>query len=257
MKILVLGDVTDPKAISHLKDNLWRFRTENKIDFTVVNAENANFIYGSSADQAEELLASGADVLTGGNHTMQNKLIFPLLEESERVIRPANFPATAPGSGYTILDCNGYRILVINALGKMHIEPILEPPIEAIERILRREDGNYDFSILDFHAEATGEKGIIGRYFDGRINIIFGTHTHVPTADARILPNKSAFITDVGMCGAVDSILGIDVASVVEKYLTGMPVRYMPAQGKIEAQGVIFTLDESAGVVTDIRQIKF
>ena len=257
MRILALGDVTDPKAISYLKDKLWSFRRENRIDFTVVNAENANFVFGVSAEQAEELFSAGADVLTGGNHTMQNRLIYPALEGDERIIRPVNFPSTVPGAGYTILECNGYKILVINALGKMHIEPVLEPPIECVERVLQREDGNYDFSILDFHAEATGEKGIISRYFDGRIDIIFGTHTHIPTADARVLPNGTAFITDLGMCGVRDSILGIDVACVVEKYLTGMPVRYMPASGDIEAQGAIFTLDESTRKVTNIEQIKF
>ena len=257
MRILALGDVTDPKAIAYLREKLWGFRRDNKIDFTVVNAENSNFIFGVSAEQAEELFSAGADVLTGGNHTMQNRLIYEALESDARIIRPLNFPASAPGCGYTILDCSGYRVLVINAMGKMHIEPVLEPPIECIERVLQREDGNYDISILDFHAEATGEKGIIARYFDGRINIIFGTHTHVPTSDARILPNGTAFITDVGMCGARESILGIDIASVVEKYLTGMPVRYLPAQGDIEAQGVIFTVDEGSLKVTGVEQIRF
>ena len=257
MKILALGDVTDPKVIAYLKDKLWKFRTDNKIDFTVINAENSNFIFGANADQAAELLSAGADVLTGGNHTMQNKLIFPTLEESDRVLRPINYPSTAPGNGYTILDCNGYKVLVINALGKIHIEPVLDPPIESIERVLQREDGNYDISILDFHAETTGEKGIVGRYFDGRINIIFGTHTHVPTADAKVLPNGSAFITDIGMCGATDSILGIDPVCVIEKYITGMPVRYMNASGAIEAQGVIFTINESSKKIENIEQIRF
>ena len=257
MKILALGDVTDPKAIAYLRERLWNFRREKNIDFTVVNAENANFIFGASVEQAEELLSAGADVLTGGNHTLQNRLIYSTLENSEKVIRPVNFPSTAPGSGYTILDCNGYKLLIINALGKMHIEPTLDGPIDCIERVLQREDGNYDFSILDFHAEATGEKGIIGRYFDGRIDIIYGTHTHVPTADARILPNGSAFITDIGMCGVCESILGIDIASVVEKYVTSMPVRYTPATGDIEAQGVIFTIDEACKKVTKIEQVRF
>ncbi len=257
MRILALGDVTDPRAVAYLKDKLWQFRRDNKIDFTVVNAENSNFVFGANAEQANDLLSAGADVLTGGNHTMQNKLIFPTLENDDRVIRPVNFPSAAPGAGYTILDCNGYKILVLNALGKIHIEPVLDPPIESIEKILRREDGNYDFSILDFHAETTGEKGIVGRYFDGRINIIFGTHTHVQTADARIFPNGTAFISDVGMCGITDSILGIDPACVIEKYLTGMPVRYMPASGDIEAQGVIFTLDEASSRVTKIEPVRF
>ena len=257
MNILALGDVTDPKAIAYLRDKLWSFRRENKIDFAVVNAENSNFIFGANAEQAGELLSAGADVLTGGNHTMQNKLIFPTLEQSEQVIRPVNYPGTVPGSGYTILDCNGLRVLVINALGRMHIEPQLDGPVECIERVLRREDGNFDLSILDFHAETTGEKGIVARYFDGRIDIIFGTHTHVPTADERILPNGTAFITDLGMCGAVDSILGIDCSCVIEKYLTGMPTRYIPASGEIRAQGAIFTYDESAHRVTQIRRISF
>ena len=188
---------------------------------------------------------------------MQNKLIYPMLSSSDKILRPINYPADVCGSGYTIQDCNGYRLMIINALGNMFIEPQLDNPTPYIERALKREEGKYDFAILDVHAEATGEKGIIARYFDGKIHIIFGTHTHVQTADERILPKGSAFITDIGMCGVKESILGIDPDSAINKYVTHLPSRFCQADGELEAQGVIFDLDESAGRVRKIERVRF
>jgi metallophosphoesterase (TIGR00282 family) len=257
MKILALGDITDSKTVLYLKERLWGFRKENKIDFVIANGENAGFIFGVSPDQAGELFSAGVDVITGGNHTMQNKLIYPLLSSTDTVLRPINYPAEVCGAGYTIQDCNGYRLMIINALGNMHIEPQLDNPIPYIERALNREEGKYDFAILDFHAEATGEKGIVARYFDGRLHIVFGTHTHVQTADERILPKGTAFISDIGMCGPKESILGIDPESAINKYLTHLPSRFCQAEGEIEVAGVVFTLDESVGRVTRIERVRF
>lgn len=257
MRILALGDVTDTRSVSYLKEKLWDFRTKNKIDFTIVNGENAGFVYGASPEQAFDLFSAGADVITGGNHTMQNKYIHSALISTDKILRPINYPSAAPGMGYTIQNCNGYNIIVINALGSINMEPRLDNPIPFIERALEREKGKYDFSVLDFHAEATGEKGIVGRYFDGKINIIFGTHTHVPTSDARIFEKKTAFVSDIGMCGAKDSILGINAQCVINKYITHMPTKYIPAEGDIEAQGVIFDLNEELGHVTSVEPITF
>ncbi len=257
MKILALGDITDSKTVLYLKEKLWSYREKNRIDFVIVNGENAGFIYGISPEQASELFSAGADVITGGNHTMQNKLIYPLLSSDDKIIRPINYPAEVCGAGYTIQDCNGYNLMIINALGNMFIEPQLDNPIPYIERALKREEGKYDFAILDLHAEATGEKGIVGRYFDGKIHIVFGTHTHIQTADERILPKGTAFITDIGMCGPKESILGINPESAINKYVTHLPSRFCQADGEIEAQGVIFELDESAGRVTKIERVRF
>lgn len=257
MKILAIGDVTSPAGLEHLKKNLWKFRKENRVDFCVVNGENASFITGISPDGAVELLRAGADCITGGNHTMQNKAAYTYLDETREILRPINFGDSAPGRGYTILDCNGYRILVISAMGNIHIDPVLDNPFGFIDRVLRAEEGNYDFSILDIHAEATGEKLAIGYGYDGKINIVFGTHTHVKTADLQILPRGTGYITDVGMCGETGGVIGMDAETVVERMRTRLPKKFVAAKGEPRADGVVFTLDESSGKVTAAESISF
>lgn len=257
MKILVIGDVTSPAGINHLHKNLWRIRRENSIDLCVVNGENASFITGISEEGAELLIQAGADVITGGNHTMQNRQAYTMLEERREVIRPINFTSSAAGRGYTVVDAQGYRILVINALGNVHIDPILDNPYPYIDRVLREEAGKYDFSILDIHAEATGEKLAIGYAYDGIINIVFGTHTHVPTADAKILPNGTGYISDVGMCGESGGVLGMKADAVVERMRTRLPIKFQPAEGAVVADAVIFELDTASGRVTSINRISF
>ena len=257
MKILVIGDVTSPQGVEHLKRNLWKFREQNKIDFCVVNGENASFITGISPELAELLHRSGADCITGGNHTMRNKRTYTFLDDSDAILRPVNFGDTAPGKGYTILDCLGYRMLVINAMGRVHIDPVLDSPFAAIDRVLRDAEGRYDFAILDFHAEATGEKLAIGYAFDGKINIVFGTHTHVQTADGQILPQGTDYISDVGMCGETRGILGMDPGVVVERMRSSLPYNFKAANGPCRADGAIFTLDTYTGRVTGVETISF
>jgi len=257
LKILVIGDVTSQKGLEHLKRNLWKFRKENGIDFCVVNGENASFVTGISPEGAEELLRAGADCITGGNHTMQNRAAYTYLDETKEILRPINFGDSAPGRGYTILDCNGYRMLVISAMGNIHIEPVLDNPFGFIDRVLKEENGNYDFSILDIHAEATGEKLAIGYGYDGEINVIFGTHTHVKTADLQILPEGTGYITDLGMCGESGGVIGMDSACVVEKMRTRLPKKFVAALGAPLADGAIFTLDTTSGKVTEVLSIKF
>ena len=257
MKILVIGDVTSPSGVEYLKNNLWRVREELGVNFCVVNGENAAFVTGISAELADLLLKSGADAITGGNHTMQNKSVYTYLDDTREILRPINYGDGAPGQGYSILDACGYRILVINAMGNVHIEPVLDSPYSYIDRVLKSEEGKYDFSILDFHAEATGEKLAIGYAYDGRINVIFGTHTHVPTADERVLPCGTGYITDVGMCGESDGIIGMDPDSIVERMKTKIPNKYKAAPGKCVAEGALFTIDTKTKRVTDIKRIKF
>ena len=257
LKILVIGDVTSPSGIEHLKRNLWKFREDNKIDFCVVNGENAAFVTGISPELAEVLLRAGADCITGGNHTLRNRKTYEFLDECDAILRPVNFGDGAVGKGYTILDCMGYRMLVINAMGQVHIEPTLDSPFNHIDAVLKREAGNYDFSILDIHAEATGEKLAVGYAYDGKINVIFGTHTHVQTADATVLPNGTGYISDVGMCGESDGILGMDPEVVVLRMRTKLPYSFKAASGKCRADGVIFTLDTTRKVVTNIERISF
>ena len=257
MKILVIGDVTSPSGIEHLKRNLWKFREKWGVDFCVVNGENASFITGISPELAEVLLRSGADCITGGNHTLRNKKAYTYLDDTREILRPLNFGDSAPGRGYTILDCNGYRIMVINALGRVHIDPVLDSPFNAIDRLLREEEGNYDFAILDFHAEATGEKLAIGYAYDGKINVIFGTHTHVQTADGQILPRGTGYISDVGMCGESGGVIGMDADAMILRMRTNLPHPFKSASGRCHADGVIFTLDTSSDRVTQVTPVGF
>lgn len=257
MRILAIGDVTGQGGIEHLKKNLWSFREKEKIDFCIVNGENASFITGISPEGAEELLRAGADVITGGNHTMHNKATYTALDEEAGLLRPVNFGDEAPGHGYTVVDCLGYKMLVINAMGRVHIEPQLDSHYGYIDRLLAREAGKYDFSILDLHAEATGEKLATGYAYDGKINIIFGTHTHVPTADDTVLPNGTGYVTDLGMCGESGGVLGMDKDSVILRMRSSLPHKFKAASGPVVADGVIFTLDTSSGRVTGTERVRF
>lgn len=257
MRILCIGDVTSPKGVEHLKANLWRVRKENLIDFCIVNAENASLITGASANDAETLLAAGADCLTGGNHTMRNRSVYTYLDDSETMIRPINFGNAAPGHGYTILDCNGYKIMVINAMGNVNIEPVLDNPYGYIDKALERESGRYDFAVMDIHAEATGEKVALGYAYDGKISVIFGTHTHVPTCDEIILPRGTGYISDIGMCGESGGVLGMNPELVVKHQRCRIPIRFEPASGVPKATGAIFTVNENDGKVTAIERITF
>lgn len=254
-RILALGDVVGPEAVKYLGARLWDYRKRQNINMVVCNAENAAVGNGLDPQSAEKLLASGCDILTGGNHIFRKKEIRAYLEKTNSLIRPANYPFGAPGSGHTIINIDGYRVLVINVLGVIFLEP-LACPFATVDRILEREAGRYDFAVLDIHAEATSEKIALGRYFDGRINCIFGTHTHVATADAQILPLGSGYITDLGMTGPTDGILGIRSDIIIEKLRTKLPVKFELASGKIEASGAIFSLS-SDGRCSSVEYVKF
>lgn len=258
MRILAIGDVTSAAGVSHLEAKLWQVIREKGIDFTVVNCENAGFVTGASPELAERLLNAGADCLTGGNHTLRNRAALSYLDSSERMLRPINYGSAAAGSGYTILRAaGGYRIMVISAMGNVHIEPTLDAPFGFIERALEREAGKYDFAILDIHAEATGEKLAVAHAFDGKINVIFGTHTHVPTADLTVLPNGTGYVTDLGMCGESGGILGMEVESVLSRVRDHLSTPFRAAPGAALADGVIFELSEITGRVTDLSRIRF
>lgn len=257
VRILAIGDVTSEGGVKHLEKHLWRVRRENKIDFCIVNAENAGGVYSYVPAQAERLLLAGADVLSGGNHTMRQKASYGILEENAALLRPINFGSDAPGRGYTILCVGGVRVMVICAMGNVHIEPTLDAPFDFIERALSREAGNYDFAVLDIHAEATGEKLSVAFAFDGRIAAVFGTHTHVPTADLKILPQGTGYVSDLGMCGESGGILGMDALGVVKKLRTHLPDKFIPAAGEVVADGVIFDIDEGCGQARALQRIAF
>jgi len=258
INILALGDAVGLSGTDYLKSNqrLANFIKENKIDLTVINAENSADGNGTLPQSADALFSAGADVLTGGNHSFRRREFYQTLEDSENILRPANYPPKAEGHGYTVFNANGIRILIMNLIGCVFMEP-MSSPFECADRILEREKGNFDIAICDFHAEATSEKLALARYLSGRISALWGTHTHVQTADECILDNSTGYITDLGMVGSPDGILGVKSDAVLHKFLVKTPSRFETEHGNESACGVIFTVDSSNGKCTAVKRIKF
>lgn len=256
MKILVVGDVVGQVGVAHIEKNLWKIRNEKGIDFCVLNGENASEIGGLCRNDALRLLDAGADVITLGNHTWGRRDLHELLDQSECIIRPANYAPGVPGSGYTTLKVLGYRMLCINLIGTVNMESEASP-FHTVDKILKSEKGSYDIAIVDFHAEATSEKIAMGRYLDGRVSVVFGTHTHVQTADEQVLSGGTAYITDVGMSGPMNGILGVESDIIIQRFLTHMPARFIVADGDVKAHGAIVDVDETTGKATKIERIVF
>ena len=257
LKILAVGDVVRTCGVEYLSGGkLRRLRDTLGADLVSVNGENSSHDNGLSPDSARAILEAGADVITGGNHTLRRKDIAPFLDDHENVLRPANYPGDAPGCGYTIADCRGQRALVISLAGTTFMEP-LDSPFKTADRILGANVGRYDFAILDIHAEATSEKLCLARYLDGRAAIVFGTHTHVPTADAMVLPGGTGYITDLGMTGSQNGILGVKTENVLHKFLKRTPVYFEPAAGNCAAQGALFTVDPATNLCIRVERMDF
>ena len=248
--------MTSPAGVDHLYQNLWKFRSARGIDFCVVNGENASLVTGISPELAERLFRAGADVISGGNHTLRNKAVYTYLDDTANILRPLNFGDGAPGRGFCITEACGKRILVACAMGNVHIDPVLDSPFGVIERTLDENAGRYDLALLDIHAEATGEKLAVAYAFDGRFSAIFGTHTHVPTADLQILPKGTGYVSDLGMCGETGGILGMNAEEVVRRIRSHLPGRFSAASGSCAADGCIFTLD-AAGKTTSCERVRF
>ncbi len=255
IKILALGDVVGPGAVRSIKEKLWSIRRENGVCFAVVNGENSADSNGVDIKSAEALIRAGADVVTLGNHTFKRREIREYLDDNKNIIRPANFPDEVNGRGYTVIDTPQGRILVINLLGVTFMEP-LGCPFHKIDAILKSQKDKYDYSILDFHAESTSEKIAMSHYIDGRVNIMFGTHTHVQTADERVMPKGTGYITDLGMCGADNSVLGIKKEKIIERFLTHFPVKFDIDTDDITLHGAIFSLDTDTGRCVDVQRLK-
>ncbi len=255
MKIIALGDVVGPAGVDAVARGLRKLKNEESADLVIVNAENAYIGNGLDARSAQTLLDSGADILTGGNHSLRIHDSFTMFDENDFVLRPHNFPAGAPGKGWTICQLrNGKRVLVMNFAGQVFMDGC-DMPFPAAEALLEKLRGQYDISVCDFHAEATSEKNAFFLYFDGKINIMFGTHTHVQTADERLLSQGSAAITDLGMCGvSEDSVLGVKLESVIGDYTVKVHNRFEKADGTARLCGAVFTVNDS-GFVTEVRRI--
>jgi len=252
-RILFVADVVGHPGREAVKAILPVLKSEFEPQLTVVNGENAAAGFGLTAKLSEELMRSGADVITSGNHVFAQKEFLAELPTLERVIRPANFPPEAPGKGWCVVSAGGQEVLVMNLMGRIFIDPI-DDPFRAADAILA-EHPEVKISLCDMHAEATSEKTAMGWYLDGRVSAVVGTHTHIPTADARILPGGTAYVTDVGMVGPRDSCIGMDKDIVIRRFLTGVPNRFAVASGPVTFNSVLVTISTSTGRATSIQRL--
>ncbi len=255
MNILVIGDIVGRPGRRALKHGLAQIQREYDISFTIANAENAAGGRGLTRTVMDEILATGIDVMTMGNHVWDNKDILNFIDDEFRLIRPANYPSPCPGQGYHIYK-GGFNknIAVINLSGRVFVSN-LDCPFQIVDELIAEIDDQADLIIVDFHAEATSEKLAFAYYVDGRVNAVLGTHTHIQTSDERILPRGTAYITDLGMTGPSDSILGMDKDIVIQKFLTGRPARFEVASGSAQLEGVVLYLNDDTDKIKDIKRI--
>ncbi len=255
MNILFIGDIFASGGRAIVADNLNRLLGEHRIDLAIANAENSAGGFGITPSIAEELLSLGLDVLTGGNHSFDKREIHDYIDHQPRLLRPANYPPGLPGAGvFTSKARNGAPFAVINLQGRAHMANI-DCPFRKADEILSALDPAIKIRFIDFHAELTSEKTAMGWYLDGRATAIIGTHTHVPTADGRILPNGAAYQTDAGMTGPYDSVIGVDKDTVIRRFLSGLAGRMEAARHGIELHGVIVRADENTGQALAIERV--
>lgn len=254
LRVLAIGDVVGESGTERIRRDLWSIRRELRVDAVIVNGENSGAKGGIDRDSAEKLFAGGADVITTGNHVWQIRSFVSCLEDDLSVLRPANYPSECPGRGWGIYDVQGYRMLVVSLQGTVFMES-LESPFLKMETVLEREKGNYDLCVVDLHAEATSEKNAFGLAFDGRASIIFGTHTHVQTNDARVLPKGTGYITDIGMTGVRNSVLGVEAELMIKKFYTKMPQYHNTAKGNVSVMGALFTVDTETGKCEGVETV--
>ncbi len=255
MKILFIGDIVGSPGRMAVKELMPPLVKNKKIDFVIANAENAAGGSGITPDIAEELLGYGVDVLTSGDHIWKKKELYDLLNTDKRILRPANYPAGSPGSGATIVKSrDGIKVGVINLLGRVFLSTI-DCPFKTGQRLVEELREKTNIIIIDIHAEATSEKIALGRFLDGLVSAIIGTHTHVQTADEQILQKGTAYLTDAGMTGPFDSIIGRKVDQILERFLTQMPTKFEMATDDVRLQGVIVEIDDKTGKALGIKRV--
>ena len=252
VKILAVGDVCGTVGLDFLHRVLKNYKEKNGIDFCVVNGENANVV-GVTPRQCDSILRAGADVVTLGNHTWTRWELQPYLDESRRVIRPANFGPQCPGAGDVVINTDFGKVEVINLIGKYGLDANTDNPFLVVDSILQ--EPGADIILVDFHAEATSEKVAMGHFLDGRVSAVWGTHTHVQTSDAMVLPKGTGYITDLGMTGPIHSVIGIPPQQSIETFLGGLPGRYQVAKGECKLCGAIFTLDSATGLCRRVERV--
>lgn len=256
MKILLIGDIVASPGRDAVKKIVPRLRQERHIDFVVANAENIAGGSGLTPDTVDDLFNNQIDVLTSGDHIWKKKEIYERLNKDQRILRPANYPDASPGRGSTVIKSNtGRKIAVINLLGRVFMNPVADCPFRAAEKEIQKLSGEAKIILVDMHAEATSEKIAMGRFLDGRVSAVFGTHTHVQTSDEKILPFGTAYITDLGMTGPQDSVIGRKHETIVEHFLTGMPKKFEIGDKDIELQGALVDVDDETGKAVSIQRV--
>ena len=260
MKILFLGDVVGRSGRSAVTKHLPSIIKKNLIDFSIVNAENATSGMGLSAKHAKEILEIGANCITLGDHAFDQKDMLQFIEQEDRILRPLNFSKSAPGKGSKIYaDKRGRKILVSQVLGQVFMKRPFDDPFSEIDGLLRKNilGGAVQASFVDIHCEATSEKMALGHFCDGRVSAVIGTHTHVPTSDTMILPKGTAYQTDAGMCGSFNSVIGMDKAEPLRRFVTGMSKeRFKPAEDEGTLCGAIIETDDKSGLAKSIKMLR-
>lgn len=251
MKILAVGDIVGENGLRKLKEVLPNLKQQEKIDFIIVNGENVAGGMGITEKLFNQIIQAGADVVTLGNHTWSKKDIFNFID-NEKLIRPANYPKGVVGKGYNIYKCKNKKIAVMNLLGRTNMGILTENPFLEADNIINKVKDEADYIILDFHAEATAEKIAMREYLEGRVNIIFGTHTHVQTADEEITKSGMGYISDLGMTGPKDSVIGMDKKASIKRFVTTLPEKYRIAEGESKFNGCIFEIDDETGRIQNI-----
>lgn len=254
MNILAVGDIVGNIGVKKLQEELPNIKKEYNIDFTIVNGENAADGMGITEKNFKDILGAGADCITMGNHTWGKKEIFKFIDHP-KLLRPINYPEGVCGKGYGIYECNNKKIAVINAMGRAEINVQTENPFLIVKKIVNKIKNKVDMIFLDFHAEATAEKQAMGYFLDGEITAIFGTHTHVQTADEHILEKGTGYITDIGMTGPKDSVIGMGKEEALKRFLTALPEKYKVATGATFLNACIFKIDDTKNKVVEISRI--
>ena len=256
MKILAVGDVVGENGLRKLKEILPNLKQREKIDFIIVNGENVAGGMGITQKAFNQIIYAGADVVTLGNHTWSKKDIFNFID-NERLIRPANYPEGVQGKGYNIYQCKNKKIAVINLIGRTNMGIATENPFLQADKIINLVKNRTDIIVIDFHAEATAEKIAMKHYLDGRVNVIFGTHTHVQTADEEITDNGMGYITDIGMTGPSNSVIGMDKKASIKRFVTTLPEKYRIAEGEAKLNSCLFTINDETCRTEKILRINF
>ena len=255
LKILFLGDVIGEPGRRAVVDSISRFKETRGVDFVIVNGENAANGRGITPRIAIELLRAGAAVITTGDHIWDQKEIVPYLDTEPRLLRPLNYPGSTPGGGSIVLETSKGKVAVINVQGRTFMQPPLENPFIAMDREVARLREETPVIFVDCHAETTSEKIAMGRFLDGRVSAVIGTHTHTQTADDQIFPGGTAFLCDAGMCGPVESCLGREIHPIIQRFLTGRPVVFPVAKGPVKLHGALIEIDEQTGRALRIERV--